>query len=156
MALALEELNDCPQCDRRGETDWVDKRAGGDGRNRNAVPAIFCSELQAAAIRAREQFGFMFITTTPNWTDRMNNILCFQVAAGGDDRIANRATADAAAFLVNSRAAFRVNRAVRARALVQSPMRRRDYRICILVRDVAGHEPQFCISDYCLFSHASC
>ena len=39
--------------------------------------------------------------------------------------------------------------AIGAVALVESPMRRRDDGIRILLCDVAGNQPQRCLSDFC-------
>jgi len=66
-----------------------------------------------------------------------------QVAAGRDDGVANGAAADTAALLVYRRAAFRVNGAVSAGSLVQSPVRGGHDRIGVLVGDVADDEGQF-------------
>ena len=82
----------------------------------------------------------MLVTASPHRANSMNNVLRLKVAAGSDNRIANRAPTDALALFVDRRAAFRVNGAIRSVAFVQSPMRRSDNCIGILNGNVTSDE----------------
>jgi len=106
MLLSLEELNNRPEGDRCCKADWVNKCSGRNGWNRDAAQAVLSSDLQAPAIGALQQLWFVLIAASPHWPNGMNHMSRFEVAAGCDNRITNRTTSDALAFLVNLRAAF--------------------------------------------------
>ena len=96
----------------------------------------------------------MLIATSPDWADSMNHMSCCEVASRGDDSVADRTAADSPALLINLRAAFRVNGAICAHALVQSPVSGGDDGVSVLLSDVADNEAQCCFPDCCLCGHA--
>jgi hypothetical protein len=110
---------------------------------------VLIRDLQTAPVGARQQLWFILIATTPNGADCMNDVSRLVIASGGNHCITNRTTADTPTFLVNLWAAFRMNCAIGAIALVEPPMRRRDNGVRILFCDVAGNQPQRCLSDFC-------
>src|SRR5882762_2910044 len=119
VRLCLQELNNRLQGNRCCESDGINKRPCRDGWNRDAVQLMLCCHLQAPSISTGQQLRLLLITASPNRTDRVHDVPRLEVASRGDDRITNRATADAAALLVNLRTAFRVNSAICAAAFVQ-------------------------------------
>src|SRR5437016_8619401 len=66
--------------------------------------------------------------------------------AGGDDGVADGTTSNASALLIDAWAALGVNGAVSACALVEPPVCGGDACVVLLVGDVAGEEPQRCLS----------
>src|SRR5262249_10524792 len=68
--------------------------------------------------------------------------------------VADGTTSNASALLIDAWAALGVNGAVSACALVEPPVCGGDDCIGLLVGDVAGDEPQRCLSDYCLGGHS--
>src|SRR5262249_32652306 len=89
----------------------------------------------------------------PDRANRVDDVPRFEVAAGRNDRVANGTTSDALALLVNPRSALGVNRAIRARALVEPPVRGGGHGIGVVVRDVAGNQAQGRLSDLSLHRH---
>jgi hypothetical protein len=79
----------------------------------------------------------------------MNDVSRLEVASGGNHCITNRTTADTPTFLVNLGAAFGMNGAIGAIALIESPMRRCDDGVGILICNVPGDQPQRYLSDFC-------
>ena len=104
------------------------------------VQAVLGGDLQTAAVGAGQQLRLLLVATAPDRADRVDDVSRLEIAPGGDDRIADRAPADASALLVDARATLRVDGAVGARALVEPPVRGRHDGIGVLVCDVARDE----------------
>jgi len=149
VLLCLQELNNRLQGNRCCEPDGVNKRACRDGWNRDAVQLMLCCYLQAPPISTRQQLTLMLITTSPDRTDRVDHMSRLEVTSCSDDCITNRTTANAATFLVNLWATFRVDGAICAVAFVQSPMRGCDDGVSILIGNVACDETQCGLSIMC-------
>jgi hypothetical protein len=71
-----------------------------------------------------------------------------QIPACRNHSISNRAPANFAAFLINLWTTLRMNRSIRARSLVQFPMRSRHYRVRILLRYIARNQTKLRSSDF--------
>src|SRR5213078_4568168 len=141
-SLSLQELDNRPERDRRGQADWIDERPGGNGRKRNGAQAMPDGDLQAASVGARQQLRLMLVAAAPDRADRVDDVSRSEVAPGGDDGVADGTTSDASALLVDAWAALGVDGAVGACALVEPPVCGGDDRVGLLVGDVAGDEPQ--------------
>src|SRR5437016_3291475 len=89
VLLSLQELNNRPERNRRGQSNRIDERTGGNGRNRNAAQAVLGCDLQAATVGTRQQLWLMLIATSPDRADSMNHMSCFEVASAGDDGVAD-------------------------------------------------------------------
>jgi len=83
----------------------------------------------------------------------MDHVSRFEIAAGSDDSITNRTAADALALLVYLGAALRVDGAVCAHALIESPMSSSNHSVRVLLGDVADYKAQGRLSDCCLCGH---
>jgi len=92
----------------------------------------------------------MLVPTSPDWANCMDDVSCFKVASGGDDGIADGTTTDALTFFINLGATFGVDSAIRAIALVQTPMCGSHNSISILNRNIASNETQCCLPDFSL------
>lgn len=112
------------------------------------MEAIFCRDLKAPSVGAREKLRLMFVATLPDGANGVNDVAGFEVTSGGDDGVADGATADFEAFFVNLRTAFGVDGAVGAVAFVQAPVGGGDDGVGVLFGDVAGDEAQSCFSDF--------
>src|SRR5262245_45823952 len=108
---------------------------------------------RAASVGARQQLRLVLLAAAPDRANRVDDVPRSEVAAGSNDRVADGATTDASALLVNPRSALGVNRAIRARALVEPPVRGGDNCIGVLVRDVACNKSQGRLSDFRLHRH---
>src|SRR5262249_1895282 len=136
-----------------GQPQRITERARGNGRKRKAAQALLDCNLQTASVGARQQLRLVLIAAAPDRANRVDDVSRSEVAAGSNDRVADGTTADASALLVNPRSAFGVNRAIRARALVEPPVRGGDNCIGVLVRDVACNKSQGRLSDCRLHRH---
>src|SRR5262249_54995688 len=123
-------------------------------RKRNAAQTVPDCNLQAASVGAREQLGLVLVAAAPDRANRVDNVSCSEVAAGGDDGVADGTASNAPALLIDAWAALGVNGAVRAGALVEPPVCSGYDCIGLLVGDVAGDETQRCLSDHGLGGHS--
>jgi hypothetical protein len=103
---------------------------------------MFDGNLQAPSIRASQELGFVFIATLPDRSNGVDDVARLEVASGSNDRVANGTAANPLAFGIDLRTAFRMDRPIRAKALVEPPMRGCDDSVGVLLGDIAGHEPQ--------------
>src|SRR5207244_10428482 len=144
--LLLEELNNRLQCNLRCESDRVNERAGGDGRNRDVAQTVLGGDLQAPPVGACQQLWLMLVAPSPNRSHSMNNVTRLQVPSCRNDRITNGTTTNMPTLLINPRSAFGVDSPVCTAALVQPPVCGGDNRIGILVGDVTGDETKHGLS----------
>src|SRR5262249_27026475 len=122
VLLSLQELDNRPERNRRGQAEWIDERPSGNGRKRNAAQAVLDCNLQAASVGARQQLWLVLVAAAPARANRVDNVSCSEVAAGGDDCVADGTTSNASALLINAWAALGMNGAVSACALVEPPV----------------------------------
>jgi hypothetical protein len=136
MFTFSEEVNDCIKSNRGCELDRVSKCSGRNGWERNAAQVVTRCDLQASTIGARQQLRFALVTTTPNRTNSMNDVPSFEISPSRDNRIADGTASYFPASFINLRSTFCVNGAVRARSLIEPPMRGGDNCVGLLVRNI--------------------
>ena len=84
----------------------------------------------------------------------MNYVARLQIATRGDHRVPDGTASNLATLFVNPRPAFRVNRAICARAFVETPMCCGDDCFSVLFSNVARHETEDCFPNFDFDRHS--
>src|SRR6266849_2232872 len=129
-----------PDCDWRCELYGIAVRTGRDRRECDRPATELVRELDRAPMARSKQLGLAFAAAVPDRADRVEHMLYGQRPARGRLHVSRVAAAEPTTLLENRRPTRTVDRAVHAAAAEQAGIRRVDYRVDLLLRDVAEDE----------------
>jgi len=115
----------CDRCngDFSRRTYRVAVNAGADRRKGNTAKFIGNRQIERSAVAAGKQGRLILTAAAPDRADRVNNVFCRQVEAGGDFCIAGVSAAESPADLQQIRAGSAVNRPVNSATAEQAAVR---------------------------------